>query len=62
MFDFCCDACHRRVVLFASQIKQVVNDEQGIVLVVRCWCGELGAMRTGAKARTTARAAWDLAS
>lgn len=52
MFDFHCDECHRRQVIFASQVTHVVNDDQGIALIVRCWCGELGAIRTGAKAHT----------
>lgn len=50
MFDFMCSACHRLQVLFPSQVRQIINDDQGIVLIVRCWCGELGAIRTGAKA------------
>jgi len=53
MFDFYCDECDRRQVLFASQVKHVINDDAGIALIVRCWCGELGAIRTGAKAQAT---------
>lgn len=50
MFDFHCSECNRRQVLFPSQVEQVINDERGITVIVRCWCGELGALRTGAKA------------
>ena len=63
MFDFNCAECNRRQVLFPSQVKQIINDEDGMTLIVRCWCGELGAIRTGAKAEAgTGRPAFDLAS
>lgn len=51
MFEVHCAACNRRQLIFASQVTQVINDDQGIAVIVRCWCGELGAIRTGAKAR-----------
>ncbi len=50
MFEFHCAECDRRQVLFPSQVHQVINDDRGIAVIVRCWCGELGAIRTGAKA------------
>lgn len=53
MFDFRCAMCNRRQVLFASQVNQVINDDQGIALIVRCWCGELGAIRTGSKSHAS---------
>ena len=64
MFDFHCAECNRRQVLFASQVKQLINDDQGIALIVRCWCGELGVIRTGATAHATRtkRPALELAS
>jgi hypothetical protein len=64
MFDFHCAECSRRQVLFASQVQQVISDDQGVVVIVRCWCGGLGAIRTGAKAHAgpTERHALDLAS
>ncbi len=49
MFDFHCPECDRRQLLFSSQVERVINDDQGIAVIVRCWCGELGAVRTGAK-------------
>jgi hypothetical protein len=53
MFDFDCPACNRRQVLFPSQVKQIINDDHGMTVIVDCWCGELGAIRTGAKAHAT---------
>jgi hypothetical protein len=53
MFDFHCPECNRRQVLFPSQVEQVINDERGITVIVRCWCGELGALRTGARATSS---------
>ena len=61
MFDFSCVSCQRRQVLFPSQIQQIINDEHGIVMIVRCWCGELGAIRTGAKAQTISPESLELA-
>lgn len=49
MFDYNCPECHRRRLLFPAQVAQVINDESGITVIVRCWCGELGAIRTGAR-------------
>jgi hypothetical protein len=49
MFDFHCPSCDRRLVLFPSQVKHVINDDHGITVIVDCWCGELGAIRSGAK-------------
>ena len=58
MFDHHCPACGKRQLLFPSQITGIVNDEQGIVVLLTCWCGEPAAVRTGraprpADARTT---------
>ena len=47
MFDHYCPACEKRQLLFPSQITQIVNDEQGIVVLLTCWCGEPAAVRTG---------------
>ena len=40
MFDHHCPACGKRQLLFPSQITGIVNDEQGIVVLLTCWCGE----------------------
>lgn len=50
MFDYDCPACERRQLLFASQVTQIVNDEQGIAVLLTCWCGAPGAIRTGRRA------------
>jgi len=47
MFDHHCPACGKRQLLFPSQITGIVNDEQGIVVLLTCWCGEPAAVRTG---------------
>ena len=47
MFDHNCPACGKRQLLFPSQITGIVNDEQGIVVLLTCWCGEPAAIRTG---------------
>lgn len=47
MFDHYCPACEKRQLLFASQITKIVNDEQGVVVLLTCWCGEPAAVRTG---------------
>ena len=47
MFDHYCPACEKRQLLFASQITRIVNDEQGVVVLLTCWCGEPAAVRTG---------------
>jgi hypothetical protein len=47
MFDFDCPACERRQLLFPSQVTGIVNDDHGIEVLVTCWCGTPGAIRTG---------------
>jgi hypothetical protein len=47
MFDFDCPACERRQLLFPSQVTGIVNDDHGIEVLVTCWCGAAGAIRTG---------------
>ena len=55
MFDHHCPACGKRQLLFASQITGIVNDEQGIVVLLTCWCGEPAAVRTGTGGRPRPR-------
>jgi hypothetical protein len=52
MFDHYCPACEKRQLLFASQITGIVNDEQGVVVLLTCWCGEPAAVRTGKAVQT----------
>ena len=47
MFDYHCPACARRQLLFPAQVSGIVNDERGIAVLVTCWCGEPGTIRTG---------------
>jgi hypothetical protein len=55
MFDHHCPACGKRQLLFPSQITGIVNDEQGIVVLLTCWCGEPAAIRTGRSSRPADR-------
>jgi RNase P subunit RPR2 len=48
MFDFYCPECNKRQLIFPSQIRSLVNDEQGIAVIFSCWCGALATFRTGA--------------
>lgn len=55
MFDYDCPSCGKHQLIFPSQIERLVNDDEGIALIFACWCGALGAFRTGsAAARPTA--------
>lgn len=47
MYDYTCSHCRQRSLIFPSQVRAVINDEAGIVVVLTCWCGETGALRTG---------------
>jgi len=53
MFDIHCTACQKRQLIFPSQVTNLVNDEQGIVVFYTCWCGAAGAWRTGAASSRT---------
>lgn len=57
MFATHCTECDKRQLIFPSQIKQLVNDERGIVAIFTCSCGALGAERlsTVAAGKPTAR-------
>lgn len=54
MFDVHCPACSTRRLVFPSQVLGLVNDERGICLAYRCWCGAVGTWLTGKGARTAA--------
>jgi hypothetical protein len=49
VLDFDCPTCRQRQLLWPGRIQQFINDEDGITVIVRCWCGELGAIRTGSR-------------
>jgi len=57
VFDAYYPACQSRKLVFASQVRGIVNDEDGIHVVYRCWCGADSAWTTGRKARELAPAA-----
>ena len=47
MFDNVCTACHKRQLIFPSQLTSLLNTERGIVLAFDCWCGADQTMVTG---------------
>jgi hypothetical protein len=54
MFDHRCTSCHKRQLIFPSQIASMTNTDQGIVVAFTCWCGAEQSLTTGraaAKAR-----------
>ena len=59
MFDVFCTACSRRRLIFAGQVVGISNDEGGIHVDYRCWCGGVGRGDTG---RTAAADAGRLAA
>ena len=52
MFDNVCTSCHRRQLIFPSQVTAVDNTEHGIVVSYTCWCGATQVWLTGAAATT----------
>ena len=50
MFAHDCTACHRRQLVFPSQITSLDNTDHGIVVRFTCWCGAEQVMLTGRKA------------
>ncbi len=51
MFSHHCTACDRTQLIFPGQVAGIVNDERGIVLSFRCWCGSEQTAITGNAAR-----------
>lgn len=47
MFDYNCPECGKRQLIFPAQITSLVNDDEGIAVLLTCWCGAPGALRTG---------------
>lgn len=54
MFTHTCSACHRRELIFPSQVTGLENTDQGIVVTFTCWCDAEQTMITGVKAPQTA--------
>lgn len=48
MFDIYCPACGMQRLLSPGQVRAMINDDEGIAVIYECYCGELGALRTGA--------------
>ena len=42
MFDIHCSACDRRQLIFPGQIRDLINDDAGILVLYTCWCGAPG--------------------
>jgi hypothetical protein len=47
MFDVMCQRHGHRVLLGNRRIEAITNDDTGIHVHYRCWCGEAGEFRTG---------------
>lgn len=47
MFQHQCPACHRRELVFPSQVTSVTNTDAGIVVAFTCWCGSPQSLVTG---------------
>ncbi|TQK68276.1 MULTISPECIES: hypothetical protein [unclassified Nocardioides] len=50
MFAHTCTACHRRELIFPSQITGMESTEHGIVVSFTCWCDAEQTMVTGVRA------------
>jgi hypothetical protein len=47
MFDAICHRHGHRLLLSSRRILSITNDDLGIVVRFRCWCGDEGEYRTG---------------
>ena len=50
MFDHICTSCHRRQLIFPSQVTSLVNTKHGIEVAFVCWCGATQTWLTGSAA------------
>lgn len=50
MFTHTCSACHRRELIFPSQVTGMESTDHGIVVTFTCWCDAEQTMVTGVKA------------
>ena len=50
MFVHTCSDCAKRMLVFPSQITDLVNTEHGIVVAFTCWCGQPQTLLTGRQA------------
>lgn len=47
MFSHHCTACDRTQLIFSSQVTGLTNDDLGIAVAFRCWCGSEQTKLTG---------------
>lgn len=47
MFDHVCSSCHKRQLIFPSQVTSVANTSQGIEVSFTCWCNAEQVWLTG---------------
>lgn len=50
MFQHTCSACHRRELIFPSQVTGTESTDHGIVVTFTCWCDAEQTLVTGLKA------------
>jgi len=50
MFAHTCTSCHRRELIFPSQITGLESTDRGILVHFTCWCDARQTMLTGARA------------
>ena len=50
MFTHTCSACHRRELIFPSQVTGMENTDHGIVVTFTCWCDAEQTLVTGLEA------------
>lgn len=56
MFQHICSACHRRELIFPSQVTGIENTDHGIVVTFTCWCDAEQTVLTGVQAPQPATA------
>jgi RNase P subunit RPR2 len=47
MFDRICTSCHKRQLIFPTQVTSMVNTDHGILVTYTCWCGATQEWQTG---------------
>lgn len=51
MFDYNCQVCAKRTLIFPNQVTSVTNTEHGIEVAFTCWCGTEQSWLTGKASR-----------
>ena len=47
MFDHVCSSCHKRQLIFPSQVTAIANTDHGIEVSYTCWCNAEQVWLTG---------------